>query len=166
MSKKVPVWLTVTLVLLAALLAFQATFVVLKTNYEAKLREVTVKNNDFNAKLSSIASMDRNQYYGEIDEEKLTDYIIKGYVVGTGDRYGEYYNRDEFADLMADSSASMQGIGVNVIYNADYGLIEVINVMPDSPALEAGIQPGDLIVAVDNDQRTLAGSISEIVGDT
>lgn len=155
MSKKVPVWLTVTLVLLAALLAFQATFVVLKTNYEAKLREAALKDNDFNVKLSAIDSMYKNQYYGEIDEEKLTDYLLKGYVAGTGDRYGAYYNRDEFTDLMADSNASMQGIGVNVIYNADYGLIEVINVMPDSPALEAGMQPGDLIVTVGEEKESV-----------
>lgn len=150
MSKKVPIWLTVTLVLLAALIAFQTTFVILKTKYEGELRKVETSEsgNVFNEKLTFIDSIFRNKYYGEIDEEMLENYLLKGYVLGTGDRYGAYYNKEEFEELTADDNASMQGIGVNVIYNADYGVVEVVNVMPDSPALEAGVQPGDLIIAV------------------
>ena len=155
MSKKVPIWLTVTLVLLAALIAFQTTFVLLCAKYESEIRELKGKDENFNAKLAIIDSMYRNNYYGEIDEQMLADYLLKGYVVGTGDRYGAYYNAEEFAELVADSNASLQGIGVSVIYNTDYGLIEVINVMPDSPALEAGVMPGDLIATLGEEKESV-----------
>ena len=49
--------------------------------------------------------------------------------------------------MMADNAGEMQGIGVYVIYQNN--VIEIISVMPDSPALEAGLQPGDLVVAVE-----------------
>jgi len=42
----------------------------------------------------------------------------------------------------------MVGIGVHIIYNNELGALEVISVMRDSPALEAGVEPGDLIVMV------------------
>ncbi len=155
MSKKVPIWLTVTLILLTALIVFQATFVVLKGKYETEIRELMTEEESFNAKLAVIDSMYRNKYYGEIDDDLLLDYILKGYVAGTGDRYGAYYNEEEFAELIADSNASLQGIGVSVIYNTDYGLIEVITVMPDSPALEAGVQPGDLIVTLGEEKESV-----------
>ena len=38
-----------------------------------------------------------------------------------------------------------------MIYNAEVGALEVTGVMPDSPALEAGVLPGDLIVRVGDD---------------
>ena len=155
MSKKAPIWLTVTLVLLAALLTFQTTFVLLSAKYEEQIRELSTTPQNFNSKLTIIDSMYRNKFYGEIDEDTLTNYLLKGYVAGTGDRYGAYYTAEEFAELVADNNASMQGIGVSVIYNADYGLVEVINVMPDSPALEAGVMPGDIIITVGEEKESV-----------
>ena len=149
MSKKVPIWLTVTLVLFAALLAFQSTYVIVSAKYETEIRSLTANNrNDFNTKLSLVDSIYRNKFYGELDEDRLLEYILKGYVVGTGDKFGAYYNPDEFKALMDDDNANMQGIGVSVIFNADYALAEITNVMPDSPALNAGVLPGDIIISV------------------
>ena len=154
MSKKVPIWLTVALVLFASLITFQTTFVLLKGKYDTEIRSLMTEEETFNSKLAFIDSIYRNKYYGEIDEDMLLEYILKGYVVGTGDRYGAYYNPEEFKALMDDSNANMQGIGISVIFNTDYGLVEVISVMPDSPALEAGVMPGDLIAYVGEEKES------------
>ena len=154
MSKKVPIWLTVALVLFASLITFQTTFVLLKGKYDTEIRSLMTEEETFNSKLAFIDSIYRNKYYGEIDEDMLLEYILKGYVVGTGDRYGAYYNPEEFKALMDDSNANMQGIGISVILNTDYGLVEVISVMPDSPALEAGVMPGDLIAYVGEEKES------------
>ena len=74
--------------------------------------------------------------------------MLKGYLWGIGDKYAEYFNKEEMEELIADSNAEMQGIGVSVVYNADEAAIEIINVFPDSPAGEAGLLPGDLICYV------------------
>ena len=42
------------------------------------------------------------------------------------------------------------GIGVQVIYHEETGGIEIMMIMPDSPAEELELQPGDVIVGVEN----------------
>ena len=85
----------------------------------------------------------RQDYVGEIDEETLTDWILKGYMAGLGDPYAGYYTKEEFSALMADNSGEMQGIGISVNMDTETGLIDIVSVFPNSPALEAGVMPGE-----------------------
>ncbi len=145
MSKKISISMAIVLMLLTVLITFQVTFVALNNKYRAQLNELTAGMEAFE-KLAAVDSIVRSMYIGEIDEEYLSDMIIRGYIAGTKDKYGYYLDREQFAELMADNSAEMQGIGVYVIMSES--AIEIINVMPESPALEAGLEPGDLIIAV------------------
>ncbi len=103
-------------------------------------------------KLSEVDYIYRNYYIGEMDDETLIDGILSGYVYATGDDYAAYYNTASFQDFMNDLEGELAGIGVNVIYNADFRAIEILSVVPDSPALEAGIEPGDIIYTVGEDR--------------
>jgi carboxyl-terminal processing protease len=161
MNRKISLGLTIVLVLLSMLVTFAATFTAMlmheKPVTEIKDSDSTPShthayaNLSFNfEKLALIDELFKDEYIGEIDEETLTDWLLYAYVVGTEDPYAAYYTSEEYAELMQDRRGEMQGIGVNIIYNAEYGCIEVINVMPDSPALEAGILLGDLVVYVGN----------------
>ena len=99
-------------------------------------------------KLDLIDSLFNAYSLFELDEEALMDAILKGYVEGTGDKYAEYFTADEYAALNADGRGELVGIGISVTENADRNLIEILNVMPDSPALEAGLLSGDLITHI------------------
>ena len=146
MSKKISIGTAIVLMLLAVLVTFQLTFVALNNKYRAELNDLTDASEMY-SKLSQVDDLYRSLYIGTIDDEKLTDYIIRGYVAGTGDKYAYYLDKEQYKEMMADNRGEMQGIGIHVIYQDD--VIEVINVMPDSPALDAGIQAGDKIIAVD-----------------
>ncbi len=145
MSKKISIGMAIVLMLLAVLITFQLTFVGLNNKYRAQLNELSAGLEAFE-KLAAVDEIVRTLYIGDIDEEELSDMIIRGYIAGTGDKYAYYLDRTQFAEFVSDNSAEMQGIGVFVIAGSD--AIEIINVMPESPALEAGLEPGDLIIAV------------------
>ena len=99
-------------------------------------------------KLEIIKSIFTLYSYYDLEDDALMNGALKGLAQGTGDRYAEYYTEDEFSAMMDDSNGDMQGIGISVIHNTDYNVIEIINVFPGSPALEAGLEPGDLITYV------------------
>ncbi|MBE6600654.1 MAG: PDZ domain-containing protein [Ruminococcaceae bacterium] len=88
-------------------------------------------------------------YYGyELDDEALAKLIVLQYAEESGDKYAYYYNEEEYAELNASNSGETQGIGITVTENKEYNCIEIISVMPNSPAIKAGLKAGDLIIAV------------------
>lgn len=147
MKKKMSVGLSVLLICLAAILTFQLTFVLMSQKHQKELAAVTADAARYN-KLLEVDALFRSLYVEDLDEEALMDGILTGYVYGTGDKYAAYYPAEEFAQYMESLQGDMQGVGIHIIYNADYEALEVINVMPDSPALEAGVEPGDMIAYV------------------
>ena len=147
MQKKISVPAAIVLMLLAPLLTFQITYVSMLAKYQNEVQMLTASQSAYE-KLNYVDALYRNNYVGEIDEEELSDYLIRGYIAGTGDKYASYMTADEFSAYMEESSGEMVGIGVHIIYNNELGALEVISVMRDSPALEAGVEPGDLIVMV------------------
>ena len=142
MKKKISLGLALVLILSASLITFQTTYFFMYAKNQKDLAAAYSELGSYD-KLQEVKELYENLYVGELDDEKLIDGIIAGYVAGTGDRYGAYYDAESFTTYMESMNGDMQGIGINVIYNADYEVIEVINVMPDSPALEAGVEPDD-----------------------
>ena len=181
MAKKISIGATVAITLLGCLVTFQGTYIALYNRYEKKyssdsIQAVTdslyqsgaagedasqmqAEADDFLSramnKLAEVDYLYRNYYIGEMDDEHLLDMITAGYVAGTGDEYAAYYNAEDFQSFMTDMEGEMAGIGINVIYNTEYNVIEVLNVMPDSPALEAGVEIGDLIIAVGEEKESV-----------
>lgn len=100
--------------------------------------------------------IDKYSYY-EPDHDAMMDAALKAYVSGTGDRYAEYYNAEDFKALAEDNEGRFVGIGVTisetetVYHNKSVTLIEVIGVYESSPANEAGIREGDMIYSVYTD---------------
>ncbi len=149
LKKKISLATVIVVVALAVLITFQLTYIKVNNKYQKALNEL--KNTQLlYDKLAAVDSVYRSKYIGDIDDNKLIDGMLKGYVYGTGDKYGSYFSKDEFAELMKDSNAELEGIGINVVYDYEHKAINIVNVMPDSPALESGLKPGDKIVYVDS----------------
>ena len=81
------------------------------------------------------------------DEEILTTTLVNCYLNAIGDKYGAYYSEADQPSYEENITGTYSGIGVSVTLTAS-GYIEVLNVFPDTPAIEAGLMPGDLFVAV------------------
>ena len=140
-------------------------------------------NNPINANVSATSTSKKiagnlekyreiiDKYYlGEVDENKLEEGAIKGYIEGLGDPYTEYISKEDMEDYLNDTMGNFVGIGIYMIKNTTYDKIQVLSTIKDGPAEKAGIQAGDLIVSVDgitytaSDMTTAANNIKGEAG--
>ena len=145
MKKKYSIWVTVAVAVIAAIVTFQVTYIAVDSAYDEKMKNMS--GSDIERKLAEIMKLYDDLYIGELDESDSLHKVVDAYIASV-DKYGAYMTAEEYAARMADNNAELVGIGVHVIYNADYRCIEIVNVMPDSPAESSGLLPGDLIVEV------------------
>lgn len=161
-KKKVSVGACVILIITAMLFTFMLTYVLLSQSFVKLMREGETSTGGLTeeayTKIAQIEQMLGEEFLYEIDERALTDSTIKGYMYGLGDPYAEYFTAEEFEVITADTNAEMQGIGISVTYHQEYNAIYITSVFPDSPALEAGVRPGDVIfyVKVDGEMVSVA----------
>ena len=126
-----------------------------------------LENSDIDTYLKTIkTAIDKNYLWKEkIDEQKLKDGAVEGYVAGLGDKYTEYIPKSEMDDFTENITGSFVGIGVYMIADEESEKIIVYYPIPDSPAEKAGIKSGDAIINVDgkdygyDDFDTIADSI-------
>ena len=114
-----------------------------------------VKNDKMSTKLEMINSKIKSEYFGEVDEEKLSEYALKGYVLGIGDPYSEYFSYDEMQDFTEDTLGNYVGIGVYITKDEDKQELVIYDTVKNSPAQQAGIKAGDIIRKVDDKEYTI-----------
>ena len=105
------------------------------------------------AHIDDALSRVEDDFYREVDEDKLTDDAIRGAVRGLGDRFSFYFDPEDYQRFSEQTNARFSGIGVTVLPHEE-GL-QVTQVYAKSPAAKAGVREQDVIVAADGKQ--LAG---------
>lgn len=110
--------------------------------------------------LKNFRTVIDDAYIGEIDEQKMLDETIKGYVNGLDDEYSEYMTAEEWQEFQADALGNYVGIGIYMSVDKN-GNVVVVSPIKDTPAEKAGLQTGDIIVYV-NDE-SMIGVASDIV---
>lgn len=101
-------------------------------------------------KILEFKSLFTNQALGEIDDEKMIEYAIKGYVLGLDDKYVEYYTKEEMDKQMEDTESTFVGIGVYVYQDVDTNTIQIAGTFEESDARAKGLEIGDIILAIDD----------------
>lgn len=98
-------------------------------------------------------------YVEEIDDRTLLENAIKG-MLSQLDPHSAYLDRDSFSDLQETTTGNYGGLGLEV--GMDDGFIRVIAPMDDTPAARGGVEPGDLIIQLD--QKSVKGmSLAEAI---
>ena len=171
-NKKYKIYKTTMLIAITIFITFMITSISLYTYFKrnpittsstSNSKDTTSK--DITSKLKSYRQIIDKYYLGEVDEEKLEEGAIKGYIEGLGDPYTEYISKDEMKDYLDDTMGNFVGIGIYMVKNTKYDKIQVLSTIKGSPAEKAGIQAGDLIVSVDgveykaDDMSTAANNI-------
>ena len=101
-------------------------------------------------KLLFLISELKDDFYFGLDEDYMWEQIYKGLMTGTGDRYAEYLTAEEYKEYSQTLEGSYSGIGIQMSNNED-GNIQIVGVFTDTPAFEAGLQVGDVIVRADDE---------------
>ena len=126
-----------------------------------EMGEDEVQNIDSIAKtLRSFRSMIDRSYIGEIDESKMMEETIKGYINGLGDEYSEYFTKKEWEDFEASALGNYVGIGIYMSQDKN-GNVVVVSPIKGTPAEEAGIKTEDIIVEVDGE--SVVGENTDVV---
>ncbi|HLO02623.1 MAG TPA: S41 family peptidase [Symbiobacteriaceae bacterium] len=105
------------------------------------------------------------EHYNLIDEDQLLQAAIKGMIDSLGDPYASAMSAAEFEAFKNALDADYGGVGV-LLTPAD-GTLEITQLFPGAPALAAGLQVGDRILAVDGQpitQENAQKAPSQIIG--
>jgi len=86
-------------------------------------------------------------YVEETEDGQLVDAAVRGMVHSLDDPYTEYYSKEELADFDKEVHGEFSGIGAEI--NVESGKLQITSPLEDSPAWEAGVLAGDIVLEID-----------------
>ena len=111
-------------------------------------------------------SIIENRFVGDYDPDQVRQAAEKAMIDALGDRWSYYLTPEELQAAMSTRENNYVGIGVT-IEDDEKGLL-ITQVTPESPAAKAGLQPGEIICAVDGTPVTPANrdeSVDRVRGE-
>ena len=89
--------------------------------------------------------------YTQGDLDAATTAAIQSLIGQSGDDYAKYYTPKEYAEYLRSSEGEYSGIGIILSMYQDK--LTVMQVYENSPAHDAGVMVGDLLLSVDGDSH-------------
>lgn len=158
-SKSIFIKSIVLAILVTAVVASMITIIILNNIDETDLM------GKITDKLTMVEKIIDNDYLGNIDENEVLDWTIKGYVYGLDDEYSEYFTKDELEEYKTDNiEGEFVGVGINIVQDTEKNAIRVLSPIKGSPAEEAGIMAGDYITKI-NDVSYTGEQMTEAVNN-
>ena len=119
-------------------------------------------------KVSELKELIDQNYMGDVDEKQLEEGIYKGFISGLDDPYSVYYDEEETKSLYETTEGEYQGIGAVLSQNMNTGIITLVQIYDDSPAMKAGLKDNDILYKVNGEEVTgveLTEVVSHIKGE-
>jgi len=131
------------------------------TKYQSFYRVINKSGSLDYSELDAVYAQLQENYDGKLDKDRLIKGAAAGMAAAVGDPYTNYFTEDEANSFLNDLSGQFEGIGAELGTNKD-GQLEVVAPLDDSPAKKAGLQPHDVIVAIDS-RNSITMSPSEAI---
>ena len=91
----------------------------------------------------------KQAYVEEVDDKTLLENAIKGMLTEL-DPHSAYLKPEAYEDLQINTTGEFGGLGIEV--GMEDGYVKVVTPIDDTPAAEAGVMAGDLIIKLDDTQ--------------
>ena len=149
----------ITVLLSCSVFAFLIFNNYIKTNNNVSNKAISIDNkydkylNEFINTYNNII----NGYVEEIDKEKLINNAVEGMFDYLDDSYTNYLDETQTEDLLEKLEGTYNGIGIELVTDIE-GEIYVNRVFDNSPASKAGIEPGDIVLMLDDEDITVKGA--------
>lgn len=147
----------IVIICVTSVISAITTGVIISNNYGLSYKSVNEdeKLNEFLKAYSNIV----DNYYENVDKEKMLDAAINGMLNYLGDNYTTYLNSDQSKELEKRLAGSYEGIGISLQGQ------QVASVVENGPAARSGILVGDKVSKVNGtDVSSLnSGAISALI---
>lgn len=158
-KKRQRIYKTIMLVALTAFLTCILTSIYIFSNYEINnsngiISSIISGDDNLTTSLKNIEKLMEKYFLYDIDEQKVIDGAIDGYISALGDEYTEYIPAEQMEKYTENIMGNYVGVGIYMIENKEQNKIQVLAPIAESPADEAGILPGDIILSVDGVEYT------------
>ena len=116
-------------------------------------------------KILSIYSLINKSYVNDVVSDKLVAGAIKGMVDSLGDEHSIYLDKKMYQEMLMKTEGHFGGIGV--VLGVKDKELTVVSSIEDTPGFLAGLQNGDIIVAIDSQdvkELSLEEAVNKIRG--
>jgi carboxyl-terminal processing protease len=105
----------------------------------------------------------KREYVDSVDDHELMEKAVRG-MVSALDTHSAFLDSEEFEEMRLSTMGSYPGVGIEVVAE-DHG-VKILRPIEGSPAEQAGMQSGDLIVKIDGVEvgADLGGAINRMRG--
>lgn len=151
------------IILMTALVVAVSTGLVVYHNADGITKSKFLGNSDYLGEFESAYNNILESYVEKVDEKGLVNSAIQGMYNYVGDPYTSYLDPETTEDLTDRLNGQYEGIGVE-ISKVEEGVL-IVNVFENGPAKEAGIEPGDIIIKVEDNEVTnkSAAEVSNLI---
>jgi carboxyl-terminal processing protease len=132
----------------------------LSITYSAPSRQVGLQKKHENLKLLvDVLEEVQHRYVRELDQDKMRE-LVENMINGGLERldpHSGYINAKEFKQFQTSSRGKFGGVGIKLGLHPKSGALLVDSPMVGTPAYEAGVLAGDIIVKIDDKSTETVG---------
>jgi len=99
-------------------------------------------------RFSEVFESIKRAYVEPVSDKKLLEDAARGMLIGL-DPHSSYLAQEDYSELQVQTAGEFGGVGIEV--SQEGGVIRVITPMDGTPAMKAGIKPGDIIIKIDGE---------------
>ena len=106
----------------------------------------------------------QEQYVEEITDKELIESAISG-MLQSLDPHSSYLSAESYKDMQVKTKGAFGGLGIEI--TMEDGFVKVVSPIDDTPAANAGMKSGDLIIGIDGESikgLTINEAVSKLRG--